>query len=800
MDISVMKKLALTTSQLTNKQSEKTLTVKSRGKSNKSPGILDQKRAITAFEFGLAVKNPSYNIYAMGESGTGRTAYIRYYLEEKAKNIKSSNDWVYVNNFDQPRRPRAISLPAGKGSVLKEDFNTLINSLLDTFPTVFENLAYQQQKSEIEHQFNKTYDQVIDRIEQKALKHNIALFRESSSLTFVPMKKGKTMEETEFARLPDKERIRFNNHITALEAMLSSELAEMPQWKRNSRELLRKLNYKTIDKAIIPLITPLKNKYKEHKALLDFFDTLAKDLHVAIMEHLADERGLEFREDANKRNYLKERYIPNVIVENKKNDVAPVIFENHPTYRNLFGRVEYTTEMGSLVTNYSQICAGSLHRANGGFLVLEAAKLLEEPFTWEALKRALKDKQLTIEPPPSELNFINTVSLSPEIIPLDVKIILIGSRQIYYLLQEHDHDFHQLFSILADFDSHIKRTPEHIKTFIHSLQNWAESQNIPPITASAFARLIEHSSRLAEHKEELTAHVDDIYNLIREADYLRSKTRNRKINHQHIQAALKSREERTNRISRAILKDIVENNILIDTKGQQTGKINGLTVLSVGDTCFGSPARITATVYAGSHGIVDIEREVQLGQAIHSKGVMILTGYLGNKYTQEFVMNVSANIALEQSYGYVDGDSASLAELCCLISALTKLPIDQGIAVTGSINQYGEVQAVGGVNEKIEGFFDLCNTRKLTGQQGVIIPKANINNLMLDDRVIDAVEKGKFIVYAVEEVDQAIEILMKNSSGKQDKKGKYPKDSINYLVMQRLKTISEMNKDTDNQE
>lgn len=800
MSISVTKKLALSTSQLTNKQSVKMLSFTDTGKLDGCSGILGQNRAITALQFGVAIQNTGYNIYAMGETGTGRTSYIRYYLENQAKKMESPYDWIYVNNFDQPRRPRAIHLPAGKGSLLKEDFNTLINNILDTFPAVFENPSYQQKKNEIEHQFNKTYDLAIDRIEQKALKHNIALFRESSSLTFVPMKKGKTMEETEFARLPDKERKHFNSHITALETMLNDELAEMPQWKRSSREQLRKLNHDTIDQALVPLIEPLKKSYKEYKDVPDFLDTLKKDLHLTVMEHLADERGLEFREDASKRNYLKERYVPNVIVENKKKASAPVIFETHPTYRNLFGRVEYTTEMGALVTSYSQVCAGSLHRANGGFLVLEASRLLEEPFVWEALKRALKEKQLTIEPPPAELNFINTTSLSPETIPLNVKIIIIGSRQVYYLLQEHDPDFHQLFSVLADFGPYVERTPENIEVFAQLLQTWAKSLNIPPITASAVAKLIEYSSRLAEHQLQLTAHVGDIYDLVKEANYIRKKTTPRKVNHLHIDAALKAREERTNRISREILKDIVTNNILIDTKDRQTGKINGLTVLSVGDTCFGSPARITATVYAGSHGIVDIEREAQLGQAIHSKGVMILTGYLGNKYTQEFVMNVSANIAMEQSYGYIDGDSASLAELCCLISALTKLPVNQGIAVTGSINQYGEVQAVGGVNEKIEGFFDLCSARKLTHQQGVIIPKANINNLMLNDRVVDAVKKGKFTIYGVEEVDQAIDILMEISSGKQDKNGDYPKNSINYFVMQRLKVISEMNKDNDTQE
>lgn len=792
---SVIKKLALSSEELIAEQSVKPLSFKDTNELDSFAGILGQERATTALKFGVAMQHSGYNIYVMGESGTGRTSYIRHHLEGEASRMESPHDWVYVNNFDDPRSPCVINLSAGQGSQLKEDFNTLISNLHDTFPAAFENPAYQQNKSEIERQFNKSYDFAIDRIEQEALKHNIALFRDAGSLTFAPMNEGKAMEETEFARLPDKEREKFNDNISMLETMLNDELAEMPQWKRTSSEQLRKLNHDTIDQALEPLLSPLKKKYSQHDDVLNYLTAIKDDLHLTVVEHLAEERGIESREDVSKRTYLKERYVPNVIVDNDKKAPGPVVFETHPTYRNLFGRVEYTTEMGALVTNYTQICAGSLHKANGGFLVIEAAKLLEEPFVWEALKRALKEKQLKIEPPSAELNFINTISLAPEIIPLDVKVILIGSRQIYYLMQELDHDFHEMFRVLVDFDGHIERTPESIHAFSRLLKSRAEEKQIPALTAQAVAKLVEYSSRLAEHKEQLTAHIGDIFDLLAEADYIRRLGKGRKVSHKHISDALKAKAERANRVSKEMLKEILEGSILIDTKGEKIGKINGLTVLSIGDTSFGSPIRITSTVYPGSQGIIDIEREVQLGQAIHSKGVMILTGYLGNKYAQEFSMGISANIAMEQSYGYIDGDSASLAELCCLISALTDIPINQSFAVTGSINQHGEVQAIGGVNEKIEGFFDLCSARGLTGKQGAIIPKSNVRNLMLDNRVVDAVKKGKFTIYAVETVDEAMVMLLNKKAGSRNTKGNYPKDSINHQILERLKEIAEMNKE-----
>ncbi|AMO55284.1 Lon protease family protein [Endozoicomonas montiporae] len=790
-----MKKLKLSTNQLIAKQPVKELGFKSTDELENYVGILGQERATSAIQFGVAMHRTGYNIYVMGESGTGRMSYLRKYLETEAKRQSPPDDWAYINNFDNSREPKAVRLPAGHGNKLQKDFEGFVDNLLLTFPAAFENPTYQQRKSLIEREFNKRYDQTIDEIEQEALKRDIALYRDQGSLSFTPMQKGKAMDETEFAQLPDKKRIKFNNDISELETMLNESLVELPQWKRESNEKLQKLNQNTIDQALEPLLKPLRKEYNNQKSVLEYLEAVKQHLHRSVIDLLADDRAMESKEDSTKRAALIELYSPNLVVALEDNGAAPVIYESHPSYKNLFGRIEYASEMGALVTNYRQICPGSLHQANGGYLLLDANKLLEEPFVWEALKRALKEKQLKIESPYAELGMLNTITLNPEEIPLNVKIILVGSRDIYYVLQQLDPDFHEMFRVLVDFDDRIVRDPDSVQAFSQLLKNRADDEGYPPLTASAVSRMVEQSSRMAEHQREMSAKIGDLFDLLAEADFIRRMGRGRKINHEHVDRAIAAKAERTGRVSKQILDEMLEGSILIDSEGEKVGKINGLTVLTIGDTSFGSPARITAAVYPGSQGIVDIEREVQLGQAIHSKGVMIISGYLGNKYAQKFPLAISASLAMEQSYGYIDGDSASLAELCCLISALTDTPIKQSFAVTGSMNQYGEVQAIGGVNEKIEGFFDLCAARGLTGDQGVIIPAANVRNLMLHQKVVDAVRAKQFSVYAVSHAEEALELLTGCKPGNLNSKNEYTKGSLNYKVVNRLKEISELSKE-----
>jgi len=760
-------------------------------------GVLGQDRAITAIQFGVAMDRPGYNVYAMGDSGTGRSSYITEYLKSEAKRQGSPSDWIYVNNFDNNREPLKLELSAGSGQVFKKDLESLIDHLLATFPAAFEHPTYQQKKSLIDRDFNLKYDRVIDRIEQSALKLDIAMYRDTSSISFTPMKEGKSLDETEFALLDEQTREDFHTNIHKLEGQLNDELIPLPQWKRGSNEELKKLNQKTIDEAVTPLMKPLYEQYNDKEAVTAYLKEIQQNLHRTVIAELTDDRTLESREDSAKRTFLEETYLPNLIVSRQEDSGAPVIYESHPNYANLFGRIEFTSDQGALVTHYRKICPGALHQANGGYLIVDAEKILHEPFVWDALKRALSSRQLKIESPYSEMGMVSTTTLIPQVIPLNVKIILIGSRSTYYLLQDLDEEFNDMFRVLVDFDDYLSFSPEHIEAFARLLQSRCLEKNYAAITRDGVIRLIEQSARLAEDQRHLSARIGDLFELLAEAEFVRKLAQDELIDRLHVSRALEAKEQRSGRIQKEIQDDILDNTILIDTDGEAIGKINGLTVLSIGDNSFGAPARITATVYPGGRGIVDIEREANLGQNIHTKGVMILTGYLGHTYAQEFPLEVSASIAMEQSYGYIDGDSASLAEACALISALSHIPIHQSMAVTGSINQYGEVQAVGGINEKVEGFFAICKARGLTGKQGVLIPAANVKHLVLKSEVIEAVNNGLFNIYGISSVDQALEILMDRKAGKISKKGTFPRGSVNYRVLERLRDIADIGKEEE---
>lgn len=760
-------------------------------------GVLGQQRAENAIRFGINMDRPGYNIYAMGESGTGRSSYIREYLKEQAQQQPAPSDWCYVNHFANPREPKVLELPPTQALAFKSTLDELINNLLATFPAVFEHPSYQQQKSTIDHAFNRKYDKALELVEKEALKANTAVFRDSSAISFTPLKEGKALDETEFAQLDEAERETFHHNIAVLEQFLNESLSELPQWKRESNNALRALNQSTIHEALAPLLEAIETHYHEFPTVLQFLETMREHLPKIILEELADERIMENKDEYTKRAVLEETIQPNIAVCHDHSEGVPVIYEPHPSYGNLFGRIEFSSDQGALTTNYRKISPGALHKANGGYLILDAEKLLAEPMVWDALKRSIKSQQLKMESPYSELGLVSTTTLLPGVIPLNIKLVLIGSRNVYYLLQEYDDDFNELFRTLVDFDSEIPRTPEHIHAFARLLKSRIDEQHYGDIRCSGIARLVEYSSRLAEDQQYLTARIGDLFELLAEAEFLRKSQQNSFIEESHINQALRSKEERTGRIYDRIHQQMLDNVILIETEGEAIGKVNGLTVMTVGDTRFGTPARISATVYPGSRGIVDIEREANLGQAIHSKGVMILSGYLGHKYAQDFPLAISGNLAMEQSYGYVDGDSASLGELCCLISALIHQPLKQTFAITGSINQYGEVQAIGGVNEKIEGFFRLCKARGLNREHGVIIPFANIRNLALKQEVVDAVEAGEFFIYGIKQVDEALTLLMNREVGDTCTHNYFTKDSINFEVINRLKRIADMAKDDE---
>lgn len=755
-------------------------------------GVLGQDRAVNALQFGVAMQRPGYNIYVMGEQGTGRFSYIEDYLKSEAKRQKTPDIWCYMNNFKNPREPRALSLHPNEASDIKQLIDELINQLIATFPAALEHPTYQQKKSAIDYIFNRRYDKAIETVERVAHKQGIAVYRDSNAISFTPMRDGKALDETEFAQLKEDEREGFHKAIAELEQMLSDHLTELPQWKRESSNELRNLNQITIKDAIAPLLTPIRDAFQNHPAIMEYLVEMEEYLPSLVLEELVEERLMDLREEYAKRNNLEESLLPNIATKHNPDSGAPVIYEPHPSYANLFGRIEYASEQGALVTNYHRISPGALHKANGGYLIVDADKLLQEPMVWDALKRALQSHELKMDSPYAEIGLLNTTSLLPATIPLDVKLIIIGSRELYYLLQEHDDDFKRLFRTVVDFDSDIKLDSDTIEAYARLLKSRINEQDYGNLDRAAVCRMIQYSARLTEQRHFLSARIGEQFDLLGEADFIRQLAQDELIEPSHIDRALLAKQQRTGRVYDKLFEQMMDGTVLLESSGSAIGKINGLTVMSLGETSFGSPARITATVYPGTKGVVDIEREVSLGQAIHSKGVMILSGFLGNRYAQRFPLAISAHIAMEQSYGYIDGDSASLAELICLISALIQSPIEQSYAITGSVNQYGEVQAIGGVNEKIEGFFRLCNARGLTETQGVIIPYSNRANLILSDDVVSAVESNCFHIYAVKTVDEALEILLGRKAGKTNKNGEYPKGSINGDVIARLAEIAEL--------
>jgi predicted ATP-dependent protease len=741
-------------------------------------GVLGQTRAQAALAFGVAMQRPGYNIYVMGEVGTGRLSLASQYCKAWAREIPTPADWLYLNNFEDPGRPGILKVPPARGEALVHDVESFIDSLLATFPAAFDNPAYRRRRAAIDRDFDRRYDQAINQVELRARENNVLLSRENEVITFSPAIDGKPADEEAFAGLPEAAKRLFYEKARELEDYLNEVLIDLPRWKREDADKLRELEQETIDKAIEPLLESLRRNHGGLPEVLDYFLAMRRNLSRTVIEQLREERSPASREETEKRGFLVEQYVPRLLVSHAANAGAPVVYEANPSYANLFGRLEYANAQGVLVTHYRLIHPGALHQANGGFLILEAEKLIAEPLVWPALKRALKTRQIKIEPP-AEAQPIPAVSLSPEVVPLSAKVVLVGSRELYHLLQALDEEFGELFRVLAEFDDWFPRTPASMLDFAGLVKAHGEADGFRPLTVNAVTRLIEYSARMAEHQERFSARLGDVFELVGEADALRQKARDEFISERHIETALAAREERLARISEILLEEMLADTILIDTDGEAVGKINGLTILEVGSCHFGSPARITATVYPGDLGVVDIEREAELGEAIHSKGILILSGYLGHKYARDVPLAISANIALEQSYGYVDGDSAALAEACALISALTGLSLAQGFAVTGSLNQYGEVQAVGGVNEKIESFFRLCRARGLTGRQGVVVPKANRCNLMLKDEVIEAVERRDFMICAVEAVDEALELL----TGQ-------PAEKINGLAVARLREIA----------
>ncbi len=783
--------LALPFSHLSNKCDLDLLTFKDTSTVEKFKGFFGQERAIDAFEFGIGMDRSGYNFFVMGNPHTGRFSFALDMLKGAAKKQRKPLDWLYINNFSEGHSPVVVSLNAGKGVELRKQNSKLLEAILSELPAAFESPNFQRKKTRIEKEFNTLYDKALEKVEEQARSQSIALYRDAGSIGFTPVGNGQALDEAEFSQLDEAVRIEFTQNISDLEDYLGDCLAALPIWRREAAEKMKKLENETTLQAVEPLLKKLKTTYNNHAKLLYYYTKLLKHLSHNIDDFLHDEKTGELLTDTARRARLNAWYGVNLLIDNSKTKGSPVVYEAHPTYENLFGHLEIVNDMNALATSYQRIRAGALHKANGGYLIVDAEKLLEMPHVYAALKRALKAKEIRIEQIAHEVHSFGSSLQSPQAVELKVKVALVGARSTYYLLQELDPDFEKTFRVVVDFDEVIPRTDKSVRNYSRLIKTLADQEGLASFTQSAVARLIEQSSRNAQDTSKLSSHIGDLVDLLCEADYKRVLKEEKLVTAMHVDAALDAQQERTGRLRSRLIENVLNGVVLIGTSETQVGICNGLTVLSVGDVSFGVPARITATVFPGDQGILDIEGEVDLGQSIHSKGVLILSGYLGYKYAKDFAMKFSANIAIEQSYGAIDGDSASLAEVCALISSITKIPINQSFAITGSINQFGEVQVIGGVNEKIEGFFEICKLREFAGgPQGVIIPRANVRNLMLKQEVIDAVSNGNFVVYAVDSVDQCLELLMSSDIGELDEHQQFTKGSVNSIAVEQLRSIS----------
>jgi len=755
---------------------------------NEVPG---QERAVEAIHFATGINVDGHNVFVLGPPGTGRHTFVRQFLEKKASERATPSDWCYVYNFDDPRQSKTLRLPAGVGKGLRIDVESFIEDAQTAIPAAFESEDFQLQNEAIVEEFKEQQEQDFMAIEEAAKEHDINLIQTPNGFAFIPMQDNEVIKPEEFEKLPKEKQDKIHKDIEELTGQMQRVIRTAPKHAREMRQRLRKLEHDVAGLAVTGLIDELRQKYNDIPAVVEHLVDMQADIidNVGLFLTPPDGHGLptQMRELLrSKGSSTMRRYAINLLVDHSESEGAPVVFEDKPSFAELIGKIEYETEFGSLVTNFNLIRSGALHRANGGFLVLDAAKVLTFPLAWEGLKRAVKSRQLQVRSIGDDIGLVNTVSLEPQPIPLELKVILIGERLHYYLLDRYDPEFSELFKIAADFEDRIDRNKQNIEYRARMLATVVRQENLKHLDRSGVARLVEESTRHAGDNEWLSSDIRQSADILREAHYRASHNGNNLIGAKEVQQAIDARVHRASRYRDQMQEGILHNTLMIETAGASIGQVNGLAVMQLGGFAFGRPQRITATVSLGSGKVIDIEREVELGGPLHSKGVLILTGFLSSHYVTDRPLSLSASLVFEQSYGGVDGDSASAAELCVLGSALAEIPIKQSLAITGSLDQHGKIQAIGGVNEKIEGFFDICRKRGLSGEQGVLIPLANVRHLMLRGDVIEAVEHGQFQVYPVEHVDQCLEILTGVPAGKRDKNGEFPHGSINRRIRERL--------------
>ncbi|MQL52343.1 AAA family ATPase [Desulfofundulus thermobenzoicus] len=755
--------------------------------------FIGQERAVRAMEFGLAMNAPGYNIYVAGPPGTGKSTYTQEVLTRRAARGTAPDDWCILYNFTNPDRPLAISLPPGRGQIFKRDMEELIGDLRTAIPKVFEGADYEQNKQAVLHELESQVQEALEHLRQDALQSGFAMKQGPTGFIFAPLKDGRRMSQEEFDALAPEERREIENRARMLQQKLDDMVNNGRFLEKKARERIQALEKEIAGLAIGPLVERLQEKYRDFPRVVRFLGEVAEDVtrnldHFKTQESAPAQTPFGFPVETTD---IFHRYQVNLFVNNGDTRGMPVVVENNPHYYNLFGKIEYRSFMGSLSTDFTMIKAGAIHRANGGYLVLQARDVLADPIVWDKLKKSLKNSQAVVENIGEHFRLIPTATLKPEPIPLNVKVVLIGSHYLYHLLHALDEDYQKFFKVKVDFDTEMPRTPENLEHYAAFVSSVCRRENLKHFDRSGLAELIEYGSRLAANQNKLSTRFNEVVEIIYEAAAWADMEASTNVSAPHVRRAIEERVYRSNRLEEKIQEMMVQGKILVDTAGAVVGQVNALSVLDVGDYSFGRPSRITAKTFMGQEGVVNIERETRMSGSLHTKGVLTLAGFLGSRFAQDKPLRLSARITFEQLYEGVDGDSASSAELYALLSALAELPVNQGLAVTGSVNQHGQIQPIGGVNEKIEGFFAVCRARGLTGEQGVIIPAQNLDNLMLKPEVVEAVEQNLFHIYAVKSIEEGIELLTGIPAGEKQLGGHYPEGTVFHLVDKKLRQYAE---------
>jgi lon-related putative ATP-dependent protease len=750
--------------------------------------VIGQRRAMDAVAFGTEIRQEGYNLYAMGPSGSGKHSVISELLEQKVLDEAPPSDWVYVNNFRDSRKPIAIELPSGHAREFSDDIDELLELLKTIIPTVFESNEYRNEKEAINQRYLDDQAAIFSKLQEEAEHHEVSMNTASTTrVTFVPMQDGKVLSREEFEALDEDTKRGIQKKLTAFEKIVKEGLREISLLNKQQQQEFKAFDKKVTTQAVEAIMEEMRQKYHDHEKVIDYLIAFEEDVinHVHDFTAKPDESGMPpFMQEYYAPSF--KRYSVNVFIGNGTKECAPVVYEDNPTHQNLIGRIEHVSQIGTLITDFTMIKPGAIHKANGGYLLLDARRVLMNPFSWEELKRTLRSKEVRIESLAQQYSLISTATLEPEPIPVDLKVILIGERLFYYLLYHYDPEFKELFKVSADFEDEMPRDEASMTLYAQMIGTIADNDGLLPLSPEAVGRVIEHASRHAGHTGKMTTHIRTVSDLLKEADYWAKKEDRDVTEKEDIETALSAQLDRIGRVQERLYEQIEEGTVVIRTSGSEVGQANALTYLSLGPSRFGMPTRITAKTRIGKGEIIDIERKVELSGPIHSKGVMILSGYLSERYAKESPLSLSATLVFEQTYGMIDGDSASSTELYALLSSLSGLPIRQNFAITGSVNQHGEVQAIGGVNEKIEGFFDICQRLEPEETHAVLIPESNVKHLMLKQEVLDAVRAGTFEIHAVSTIDEGINLLTGVEAGETDEAGNYPGESVNGRVVAQL--------------